>query len=196
MTHINDIWFHRLSPERSCPEDVKRADSLRGFTRQDKKQLQCDWPSTSAEHRMPRREFLQVRSYPSRLDFKSDTSHSFDHDDAADGQHRREKQQIKCYSIIRSFLDHCQICHRPQLQWILSIERRFDIKNCKYRKIILFLLERTLTVVSYVNMSRIFFTFLFIKRAIDSRLCQKIIIIIKLCSKNLLTLFSKQNLIL
>lgn len=108
VTHVN-VWFRRLSPERGCFEDVERADSLRGFTRQDKRRLQRNWSSTSTKHGMPRREFLQVRSYPTRLDRESDTSYSFnDHhdesDDGASGRYRRGKQQIERNSIM-TFLD-------------------------------------------------------------------------------------------
>lgn len=102
------IWFRRLSPERGRSEDVERADSLRSFTRQDKGQLQRDWSSTNAEHRMPRGELLQVRSYSSRLDRDSDTSHSSYHHhnetDSARMRHRRGKQQIERHFIMTSRL--------------------------------------------------------------------------------------------
>lgn len=103
--------LQRLSPEPGRPEDAERADSLRDFTWQDKRQVQRARSSTGAEHGVPWRELLRVRNYPSPLDRESDT-HSFDHHhDGGDGakrRHRGREQHIECYSMIK-FLDRRQI---------------------------------------------------------------------------------------
>lgn len=86
------ILFHRFPPEYSRSEDTKRADSLRSFTRQDKRGLQRNWPSTSAKYRMSWRKFLQVCNYSTPLDRESNTYlyeyHYYDESHSAKGQRR------------------------------------------------------------------------------------------------------------
>lgn len=74
LIDVTQIRFRRFSPELGRPEGAERADSLRGFTRQDKQQIQRDRPSADANNRVSWRVLLQVRNSSSSLDRESDTT--------------------------------------------------------------------------------------------------------------------------